>query len=171
MQSHPLRMFTVVCTVMGIVWMFCVLSSQLNRVSLEVIFPEYMQTQFVYVLFWPSYSDTLCIWLLYQLYVLVLILSPIYHHHWLLLWWIIIAIATETWNVGLTQSMLPHCSLKHSGLTSTGAIALARALQHNKSLEELKWVLNNTWGLYKFNGSLRHMIISTIPTHSYSIDS
>ena len=31
-----------------------------------------------------------------------------------------------------------HCSLYHSGLTSTGAIALAKALQQNKSLEELK---------------------------------
>ena len=31
-----------------------------------------------------------------------------------------------------------HCSLYHSGLTSTGAVALAKALQQNKSLEELK---------------------------------
>ena len=31
-----------------------------------------------------------------------------------------------------------HCSLYHSGLTSTEAIALAKALQQNKSLEELK---------------------------------
>ena len=29
----------------------CVLSSQLNRLLLEVILPEYKQTQFVYVLF------------------------------------------------------------------------------------------------------------------------
>ena len=29
-------------------------------------------------------------------------------------------------------------SLAQNGVTSTGAIALARALQHNKSLEELK---------------------------------
>ena len=31
-----------------------------------------------------------------------------------------------------------HCSLRANGLTATGAIALAEALQHNKSLEELK---------------------------------
>ena len=31
-----------------------------------------------------------------------------------------------------------HCSLRGNGLTDTGAIALARALHHNKSLEELK---------------------------------
>ena len=56
-------MFAVVYIVMGIVWMcmeISVLSSQLNKLSLEVILPEYMQTRFVYVLFWPSYSDTLC---------------------------------------------------------------------------------------------------------------
>ena len=39
---------------------------------------------------------------------------------------------------GSNSSVLPHCSLNHSGLTSTGAIALARALRQNKSLEELK---------------------------------
>ena len=31
-----------------------------------------------------------------------------------------------------------HYSIRDSGLTDTGAIALARALQHNRSLEELK---------------------------------
>ena len=31
-----------------------------------------------------------------------------------------------------------HCSLKANNLTATGAIALARALQYNKSLEKLK---------------------------------
>jgi len=31
-----------------------------------------------------------------------------------------------------------HFSLRGNNLTSTGAIALARALQHNKSLIELK---------------------------------
>ena len=31
-----------------------------------------------------------------------------------------------------------HCSLRDNDLTSTGAITLARALQNNKSLEELK---------------------------------
>ena len=35
-----------------------------------------------------------------------------------------------------------HCSLYQNGLTSTGAISLARALHHNKSLKELKWVVN-----------------------------
>ena len=33
---------------------------------------------------------------------------------------------------------ITHCSLRDSKLTDTGAIALARALQHNQSLEELK---------------------------------
>ena len=37
---------------------------------------------------------------------------------------------------------IPHCSLRHNGLTATGAIVLAGALQHNKSLKELKWVGN-----------------------------
>ena len=56
-------MFAVVYIVMGIVWMcmeISVLSSQLNKLSLEVILPKYMQTRFVYDLFWPSYSDALC---------------------------------------------------------------------------------------------------------------
>ena len=47
-------MFAVVYIVMGIVWMcmeISVLSSQLNKLSLEVILPKYMQTRFVYVLF------------------------------------------------------------------------------------------------------------------------
>ena len=41
----------------------------------------------------------------------------------------------------LTQVCLSdytHCSLGDSDLTDTGATALARALQHNQSLEELK---------------------------------
>ena len=57
----------------------------------------------------------------------------------------LVVIATETWNlfnVHLTQVclclILSHCSLRGNGLTDTGAIALARALEHNKSLEELK---------------------------------
>ena len=48
----------------------------------------------------------------------------------------------EIWNVDLIQVCshltVPHCSLRDNGLTATGAIALARALQQNKSLEELK---------------------------------
>ena len=32
------------------------------------------------------------------------------------------------------------CSLSQNDLTSTGAIALGKALQHNKSLEQLKYV-------------------------------
>ena len=35
-----------------------------------------------------------------------------------------------------------HCSLRDNDLTDTGALTLARALQDNKSLEELKWVVN-----------------------------
>ena len=34
-----------------------------------------------------------------------------------------------------------HCSLRTNDLTDTGAITLARALLHNKSLEKLKWVV------------------------------
>ena len=38
------------------------------------------------------------------------------------------------------QSLLVilHCSLRDNDLTATGVIALARALQHNQSLEELE---------------------------------
>ena len=32
----------------------------------------------------------------------------------------------------------PHCSLRHNNVTATGVMALARALQHNKSLRELE---------------------------------
>ena len=35
-----------------------------------------------------------------------------------------------------------HCSLRDNDLTATGVLTLARALQHNKSLEVLKWVVN-----------------------------
>ena len=35
-----------------------------------------------------------------------------------------------------------HYSLRDNQLTDSGAVALATALQHNKSLEELKWVAN-----------------------------
>ena len=42
----------------------------------------------------------------------------------------------------------PHCSLYNNNLTDTGAIALARALQDNKSLEELRYVVN--WGSYYY---------------------
>ena len=38
----------------------------------------------------------------------------------------------------LSHVITPHCSLSGGNLTDTGAIALARALQDNKSLEELK---------------------------------
>ena len=59
---------------------------------------------------------------------------------------VINAIATETWhlfNVDLTQVcmlllIISHFSLRNTGVTDTGAISLARALKHNKSLEELK---------------------------------
>ena len=37
-----------------------------------------------------------------------------------------------------SSMLLTHCSLNNNSLTSTGAEVLARALQHNKSLEELK---------------------------------
>ena len=35
-----------------------------------------------------------------------------------------------------------HYSVYYNSLTSTGAIALAKALQQNKSLEELKYVIS-----------------------------
>ena len=75
-------------------------------------------------------------------------------------WGVVIAMVTKTWNlyiVDLTQVcsclIILHCSLRDSGLTDTGAIALARALEHNTSLEELKWVVDwvscyqELWGL------------------------
>ena len=34
--------------------------------------------------------------------------------------------------------IIPHCSLRDSSLTDTGAIALAKALEQNESLKELK---------------------------------
>ena len=144
----------------------CLLSSPLNKLLLEVILPDYMQMYVVCcdVLFWPSYS-TLCvrIWMLYQLSFssdfephLPLSLAPLvmnYHCH-----------SNRNMECGSNSSVFPHCSLNHNSLTSTGAIVLTRALQQNKSLEELKWVLNNTWYLYKFMCSVRYIIISTIST-------
>ena len=69
-----------------------------------------------------------------------------YWYQWLLWWWeVIIAMATETLNVFVVLSfylLVSHYSLKDNQLTDTGAIVLATALQHNKSLEELKWVVN-----------------------------
>ena len=38
----------------------------------------------------------------------------------------------------IITSYVSHSSLTHNGLSATGAIALAKALKHNKSLEELK---------------------------------
>ena len=35
-----------------------------------------------------------------------------------------------------------HCSLRGNGLTATGGMALAKAIQQNMSLKELKWVVN-----------------------------
>ena len=40
-----------------------------------------------------------------------------------------------------------HYSVYHNSLTSTGAEVLARALQHNKTLKELKWVVS--WLMFK----------------------
>ena len=34
--------------------------------------------------------------------------------------------------------MTPNCSLRGNGLTATGVMALARALQYSKAMEELK---------------------------------
>ena len=36
--------------------------------------------------------------------------------------------------------IISNCSLRHNPITGTGVIALAKALQHNKSLEELQYV-------------------------------
>ena len=52
-----------------------------------------------------------------------------------------IATATETWNLFVVVCLcltVSHYSLSHNQLTDTGAIALARALERNKSPEELK---------------------------------
>ena len=38
--------------------------------------------------------------------------------------------------------IIPHCSVRASDLTATGTIVLSGALQENKSLEELKWVVS-----------------------------
>ena len=56
----------------------------------------------------------------------------------------------KMFNVDLTQLSVfmsdhtpcTHCSLRENDLTDIGAIVLARALERNKSLEELKWVVN-----------------------------
>ena len=119
------------------------------------------------------HTQTLCvrIWMLYQLSFssdfeshlplsLALLVMRNYHCH-----------SNRNMEYGSNSSVLPHCSLNHNNLTSTGAIALARALQQNKSLEELKWVLNNTWCLYKFICSVRYMIISYHTYSSYFTDS
>ena len=41
----------------------------------------------------------------------------------------------------MVNFLVSHYSLRDNGLTGTGAIVLAKALQQNKSLEEFKWVL------------------------------
>ena len=53
---------------------------------------------------------------------------------------VIITMATETLNflVVCLCLVVSHYSLRYNRLTDTGAIVLATALQHNKSLEELK---------------------------------
>ena len=38
----------------------------------------------------------------------------------------------------MVTSYVSHSSLTHNGLTATGAITLAKALKHSKSMEELK---------------------------------
>ena len=40
------------------------------------------------------------------------------------------------WNY--SGMFISHCSLRDNGLTDTGAKALAKALEYDKSLEELK---------------------------------
>ena len=64
---------------------------------------------------------------------------------WTVLLWSFLSIASEKWDlfiVDLTQVcsclIVFHCSLKANQLSDTGAIALARALQINKSLKQLK---------------------------------
>ena len=41
-------------------------------------------------------------------------------------------------NLRCSCMIIPHCSLRDNVLTATGAIAVARALQHNQLLEVLK---------------------------------
>ena len=51
-------------------------------------------------------------------------------------------VATATEQIYLSHVITSHCSLSGGNLTDTGTVTLARALQDNKSLEELKWVVN-----------------------------
>ena len=44
----------------------------------------------------------------------------------------------DSLNSSCVHVCLLHCSLGGNDLTATGALALATALEHNKSLEELK---------------------------------
>ena len=89
--------------------------------------------------------------------------SP-YQYQWLLWWWrVIIAMATETWNLFVVVCLclvVSHYSLGHNRLTDTGARVLATALQHNKSLEELKWVAN--WvSCYQVKWTLNNMPLAS----------
>ena len=52
--------------------------------------------------------------------------------------WNLYVMATETLNLFVVGVFVSNYSLKDNQLTDTGAIALATALQRNKSLEELK---------------------------------
>ena len=97
---------------------------------------------------------------------------------------VVIAMATKTWNlyiVDLTQVcsclIILHYSLRNNGLTDIGAIVLARALEHNKSLEELKWVVDwvscyqELWGLKNMYLYTLTVEVSPMHTSSYSTDS
>ena len=55
-----------------------------------------------------------------------------------------------------------YCSLGFNRLTDTGAIALARLLQHNKSLEEMKWVI--IYSLVLPNTSVSHIWWNQVST-------
>jgi len=62
--------------------------------------------------------------------------------YWNICWLDIHYLTGETKVVAAGICLVSQFSLRGSGLATTGAIALARALQHNKSLEMLKWVDN-----------------------------
>ena len=64
----------------------------------------------------------------------------------------------------------PLCSLSGGNLTATGAKALARALQENKSLKELKWVVN--WvlsGTVRVDHYVPSAVVGKFFPHAYSL--
>ena len=95
------------------------------------------------LLLWQQQGElTSChtdVWVCFELYDLIynFQLKVIYWYCWYLVVRTNIIVI-----ICFTQVCCVYCSLTHNNVTDTGAIALAKALQQNKSLEELKWVVN-----------------------------